>query len=202
MCLHLTLPLLYFFPYDIFCVHYLVLAPHPRPRKLSALQSCHWTWAPRPQDLLTSALHRAYSIPATGVLLYQLPEDSRCFKHSKTQPSKGCVSSALIPGHWGISRVLCHLKLTLSERERVGSKTHTVIHTFSLYPWVIEKPSGWAHRHRHPQLVVLCASCDFDCMFNVLALSYNMIMFVLLIFLSYIFVFVSIMGMLAALRAC
>lgn len=76
----------------------------------------------------------------------QLPEDSRHLQRTETQPSKGCASSALIPEHWGISRALCHPKLTVRARkargregERVGSKTHSVIHTFSLYPWVIEE---------------------------------------------------------------
>lgn len=67
----------------------------------------------------------------------------------KTQPSKVSVSSALIPEHWGISRALCHPKLAESEEEgeRVGSKTHTVIYTFSLKPWVIEEGAELTDTH-------------------------------------------------------
>lgn len=35
----------------------------------------------------------------------------------KVNLEKGCASSALNPGHWGFSRVLCYLKLTLTGRE-------------------------------------------------------------------------------------
>lgn len=93
---------------------------------------------------------RAHSIAPTGVLPRSLPEDDKHFQHTKTQPSKGCVSSALIPGHWGISRVLCHLKL----RERVCSKNNTHRHTFSLNPWVIDEPRSWAHWLWYFQLLV------------------------------------------------
>lgn len=124
---------------------------------------------------------RAYPVSATGVLPHQLPEDSRHFKRTKTQPSKVCMSSALIPGHWGISKVLCHLKLTLREQERggeskwVGSKTHTVIHTFSLYPWVIEEPEAeltdW-----HSQLFVCVRVVILTICFNLIAISYHITM--------------------------
>lgn len=93
-----------------------------------------WNWAagelPGYRICWVQACIRAYSNPATGLLVHRLPGDNRHFRHTKTQPWNSCVSSALIPGHWGFSRELCYLK---PDWERVSRKTHSVIHTFSLY---------------------------------------------------------------------
>lgn len=127
---------------------------------------------------------RAYSIPATGVLPRQLPEDSRHFKHTKTQPSKRCVSSALIPGHWGISRVLCHLKLTLRERERwererVGCKTHTVIHTFSLLSLSHRETQELSSPTLTFSAVYVCVTCDLTICSNLIVVSYHITVYML-----------------------
>lgn len=57
-------------------------------------------------------------------------KDSNTPKHNL---QKDCLSSALIPGHWRISRVLCHLKLTLRNRD-TREREWAVKHTLSFIP--------------------------------------------------------------------
>lgn len=85
--------------------------------------------------LRAAARNSLFSSSQQVCIPYQLPEDSRHLKPTQTQPSKGCVSSALIPEHWGISSVLCHPKLTVRARKTGGrAREWAVKHTLSFIP--------------------------------------------------------------------
>lgn len=106
---------------------------------------------------------KGFSISTSASLEWRFSSCScRCVSPGRPktlQTHQNLQMAVLIHHQRGISRVLCHPKLTLRVRERLGeckrgsNKTQTVIHTFSLY---LSHPGArcWAYWRWHSPLCV------------------------------------------------